>query len=42
MTPDPRNGVVGFDPATATIVVVTYNRSHLLTGLLDSIERMDP
>ncbi len=31
-----------FDPATATIVIVTYNRSHLLTGLLDSIVRMDP
>lgn len=31
-----------FDPATATIVVVTYNRSHLLSRLLDSIERMDP
>ncbi|MBO3662035.1 glycosyltransferase [Microbacterium sp. NEAU-LLB] len=31
-----------FDPASATIVVVTYNRSHLLTGLLESIIRMDP
>jgi len=31
-----------FDPATATIVIVTYNRSHLLRGLLESIVRMDP
>ena len=31
-----------FDPKTATIVVVTYNRTHLLTRLLESIERMDP
>lgn len=31
-----------FDPASATIVIVTYNRSHLLTGLLTSIVRMDP
>jgi rhamnopyranosyl-N-acetylglucosaminyl-diphospho-decaprenol beta-1,3/1,4-galactofuranosyltransferase len=31
-----------FDPATATIVVVTYNRSALLRGLLDSIVEMDP
>lgn len=31
-----------FDPQSATIVVVTYNRSHLLSRLLDSIERMDP
>lgn len=31
-----------FDPATATIVVVTYNRSHLLQALLASIGRMDP
>ncbi|WP_460774832.1 glycosyltransferase family 2 protein [Microbacterium sp. GXF7504] len=32
----------GFDPASATIAVVTYNRSALLRRLLDSIERMDP
>lgn len=32
----------GFDPASATIVVVTFNRSHLLQGLLDSIMQMDP
>ena len=31
-----------FDPASATIVIVTYNRSHLLTGLLTSITAMDP
>ncbi|GAA2004081.1 glycosyltransferase [Microbacterium ulmi] len=31
-----------FDPATATIAVVTYNRSGLLTRLLESVERMDP
>ncbi|RLK47747.1 glycosyltransferase [Microbacterium telephonicum] len=31
-----------FDPATATIAVVTFNRSGLLTRLLESIERMDP
>lgn len=31
-----------FDPASATIVIVTFNRSHLLTGLLGSISRMEP
>jgi glycosyltransferase involved in cell wall biosynthesis len=31
-----------FDPASATIAVVTYNRSGLLTRLLESIVRMDP
>jgi rhamnopyranosyl-N-acetylglucosaminyl-diphospho-decaprenol beta-1,3/1,4-galactofuranosyltransferase len=31
-----------FDPATATIAVVTYNRSALLTRLLESIVRMEP
>jgi rhamnopyranosyl-N-acetylglucosaminyl-diphospho-decaprenol beta-1,3/1,4-galactofuranosyltransferase len=31
-----------FDPATATIVIVTYNRSALLTRLLESVARMDP
>lgn len=31
-----------FDPATATIAVVTFNRSGLLAGLLESIRRMDP
>lgn len=31
-----------FDPAGATIVVVTYNRSHLLAKLLVSITEMDP
>lgn len=32
----------GFDPAAATITIVTYNRSALLTKLLTSIEAMDP
>ncbi|GAA1841598.1 glycosyltransferase family 2 protein [Microbacterium koreense] len=32
----------GFDPAAATIAVVTYNRSGLLRGLLKSIAAMDP
>lgn len=31
-----------FDPGSATIVIVTYNRSHLLKGLLHSIARMEP
>lgn len=31
-----------FDPALASIVVVTYNRSHLLSGLLQSISEMAP
>jgi glycosyltransferase involved in cell wall biosynthesis len=31
-----------FDPATATIAIVTYNRSGLLTRLLESITKMDP
>jgi GT2 family glycosyltransferase len=31
-----------FDPATATIAIVTYNRSGLLTRLLGSIIAMDP
>ncbi|MCT9818749.1 glycosyltransferase family 2 protein [Microbacterium sp. W1N] len=31
-----------FDPSTATIAVVTFNRSGLLTKLLESIVRMDP
>lgn len=39
-TPIPADSA--FDPSSATIVVVTYNRTHLLTRLLDSIERMDP
>ncbi len=34
--------VASFDPSTATIVVVTYNRTTLLTRLLESIERMSP
>ena len=31
-----------FDPATATIVVVTFNRSALLASLLESVGRMHP
>jgi glycosyltransferase involved in cell wall biosynthesis len=31
-----------FDPASATIVVVTYNRSGLLSRLLESMTVMDP
>jgi len=31
-----------FQPASATIAIVTFNRSHLLAGLLESITRMDP
>ncbi|MFB8386204.1 glycosyltransferase family 2 protein [Microbacterium sp. NPDC055910] len=31
-----------FRPASATIAVVTFNRSGLLTRLLESIERMEP
>ena len=34
--------VASFDPSTATIVVVTYNRTPLLTRLLESIKRMSP
>jgi rhamnopyranosyl-N-acetylglucosaminyl-diphospho-decaprenol beta-1,3/1,4-galactofuranosyltransferase len=37
-----RSPAESFDPSTATIVIVTYNRSHLLTRLLESIARMDP
>lgn len=31
-----------FDPKSATIVIVTFNRSHLLSRLLSSITAMDP
>lgn len=31
-----------FSPASATIAIVTFNRSGLLSRLLESIERMDP
>uniref|UniRef100_UPI0005636CDF glycosyltransferase family 2 protein n=1 Tax=Microbacterium sp. B24 TaxID=95616 RepID=UPI0005636CDF len=31
-----------FTPASATIAIVTYNRSILLTKLLESITAMDP
>jgi rhamnopyranosyl-N-acetylglucosaminyl-diphospho-decaprenol beta-1,3/1,4-galactofuranosyltransferase len=40
-----RNGIAqpaSFDPASATIAVVTYNRSGLLDRLLDSIRLMEP
>ncbi len=33
---------VDFEPASATIVIVTYNRPALLARLLQSIQRMDP
>ncbi len=33
---------VPFDPASATIAIVTYNRSGLLSRLLTSITEMDP
>lgn len=39
---NPATTVATFDPASATIAIVTYNRSHLLTRLLESIVRMDP
>lgn len=35
-------GGEAFDPLTATVVVVTYNRSGLLRHLLDSLVAMDP
>ncbi|WP_442575065.1 glycosyltransferase [Microbacterium sp. F51-2R] len=35
-------GLTPFDPASATIAIVTYNRSGLLTRLLESIVTMDP
>jgi len=38
----PPSAVPAFDPASATIAVVTYNRAGLLTRLLESIQRMDP
>ena len=31
-----------FDPTSSAIVIVTYNRSHLLSGLLTSIRAMEP
>ncbi|MGX1701292.1 glycosyltransferase family 2 protein [Microbacterium sp. NPDC055357] len=37
-----RAAATSFDPASATIAVVTFNRSGLLTRLLESIERMEP
>ena len=38
----PSEAAPRFDPATATIAIVTYNRSGLLTRLLESIVAMDP
>lgn len=35
-------GAEPFDPATTTVVVVTFNRSGLLNKLLESVSRMDP
>ncbi|GAB2697248.1 glycosyltransferase involved in cell wall biosynthesis [Microbacterium marinum] len=40
MTGDPMP--TGFEPGSATIAVVTFNRSHLLSRLLESITLMDP
>ncbi|MBP2437576.1 glycosyltransferase family 2 protein [Microbacterium amylolyticum] len=44
MTEGPKDTTVAqeFDPRTSTIVIVTFNRSHLLTRLLASISTMDP
>lgn len=41
-TPSASMTTIPFDPATATIAVVTFNRSGLLTRLLESIITMDP
>lgn len=38
----PRPGDRPFDPASATIAIVTFNRSGLLSRLLTSLTRMDP
>ncbi|MGP3535440.1 glycosyltransferase [Microbacterium sp. RD1] len=38
----PSSPASAFDPASATITIVTYNRSSLLSRLLQSIARMDP
>lgn len=35
-------GAPAFDPASTTLVVVTYNRSGLLAVLLESVERAEP
>lgn len=37
-----RTSTASFDPASATIAIVTYNRSHLLARLLESIVAMQP
>ncbi len=36
------NPISDFDPSTATIALVTFNRSRLLSRLLESIARMEP
>ena len=41
-THSPMTSPPPFDPASATIAIVTFNRSHLLRGLLQSIGGMDP
>ena len=38
----PATAAASFDPASATIAIVTFNRSHLLTRLLESIVVMQP
>jgi rhamnopyranosyl-N-acetylglucosaminyl-diphospho-decaprenol beta-1,3/1,4-galactofuranosyltransferase len=42
MTASERSPESTFDPSSATIAIVTYNRSALLTRLLESLVRMDP
>ena len=42
VSPDDAAQIEQFDPASATIAIVTFNRSALLTRLLDSIRTMDP
>lgn len=46
MNPETRNQAdteaASFAPAETAIVIVTYNRSHLLDGLLTSIQKMVP
>ena len=38
----PSRETLPFDPASAAIAIVTFNRSGLLTRLLTSITAMDP
>ena len=37
-----QTSATAFDPASAAIAIVTYNRSALLSRLLESISRMEP